>query len=143
MKLKVICFWVSTAFVAFMYVFGGVMDFMRGPEVVAGLASLGYPAYLGAILGVWKLFGVVALLAPGLPRLKEWVYAGMVFNLTGAAASHLYSGDTPDKVLTPIVLLAFVAASYALRPPSRVLGQLFGAAKPAPAPAAGSAPALS
>jgi hypothetical protein len=62
------------------------------------------------------------LLAPRLPRLKEWAYAGIFFDLTGAAASHAISGDSPGNIATPLVLLLIAAASWALRPQSRACG---------------------
>jgi hypothetical protein len=95
------------------------MDLAHPPDLMAGMAHLGYPAYFMTILGTWKVLGALAILAPKFPRLKEWAYAGMVFDLTGAAASHAMSGDPAGKILTPLVILGFVVASYALRPKSR------------------------
>ena len=120
-------YWVTTALVALAFVAGGVIDVSGSPEVVAGLAHLGYPAYFATLLGVWKLLGALAIVWPGLPRLKEWAYAGMLFDLTGAAASHAAVGDPAANVITPLVLLALVIASWALRPESRRLGTLFSA----------------
>ncbi len=88
---------------------------------MATLGQLGYPPYLLNILGFWKVLGAVAVLVPGLPRLKEWAYAGFFFDLTGAAASHTFAGDDAGKVLAPLFFLALVAASWALRPASRRL----------------------
>jgi hypothetical protein len=88
------------------------------PASVERMQSLGYPLYVLTILGTWKLLAVAALLAPRLPRLKEWAYAGIFFDLTGAAASHAFSGDAAG-VTAPIVLLLIAAASWALRPPER------------------------
>ncbi|MET0413473.1 MAG: DoxX family protein [Polyangiaceae bacterium] len=121
MKTEKIGYWAATGLVAFAFAFGGVMDIARPPAVVAGLQALGYPAYFAVILGVWKVLGAAALLAPRLPRLKEWAYAGMVFDLTGAAASHAAVGDPAAKVVVPLVLLALVVASYVLRPAGRAL----------------------
>jgi hypothetical protein len=67
------------------------------------------------------VLGAVAVLVPGFPRVKEWAYAGMVFDLTGAAFSHASSGDPAGRVLTPIVVLALVVGSYLLRPERRRL----------------------
>jgi uncharacterized membrane protein YphA (DoxX/SURF4 family) len=85
------------------------------------MAHLGYPAYVATLIGVWKLLGAVAIVAPGFPRIKEWAYAGMFFDLTGASVSHAASGDPLGNVLTPLFVLAIVLASYALRPESRRL----------------------
>src|SRR5215207_2410524 len=80
---------------------------------------LGYPAYFMSILGVWYVSAGVVLLAPRLPRLKEWAYAGLVFNYTGAAASHIWIGDGVEKLAAPAGFLVLTVASWALRPPER------------------------
>jgi hypothetical protein len=122
MKAKSIGYWAATGLVAFAFGAGGVADLLGAPEVATSMAHLGYPAYVMTILGAWKLLGAAAVLAPGAPRLKEWAYAGMVFDLTGAAASHAAAGDGAAKALPPLVLTALVLASWALRPEGRVLG---------------------
>lgn len=121
MKAKTIGYWVVTAIVALAFIGGGAMDLAKGPELQAGMAHLGYPAYFATILGAWKIGGGIAVLAPKYPRLKEWAYAGMFFDLTGAALSHAFSGDAAGKIMTPLVVLAFVGASWALRPASRTI----------------------
>jgi uncharacterized membrane protein YphA (DoxX/SURF4 family) len=121
MKTRVIGYWVTTALTAFAFAMGGFMDLMHGPDVLAGMAHLGYPVYFATILGLWKLAGAATVLAPRFPRLKEWAYAGMFFDLTGASFSHAASGDGAGKIMTPLVVLAFVAASWALRPATRRL----------------------
>ena len=91
------------------------------PQVIEDMTKLGYPGYVAVILGVWKVLGGVAVLIPRFPRLKEWAYAGMVFDLTGAAASHAAGGDPAGKIATPLIILCIVMASWALRPESRAL----------------------
>jgi uncharacterized membrane protein YphA (DoxX/SURF4 family) len=118
-KPKVIGYWVTTGLFAATFLTSGVAELAAPPAVVASMRTLGYPLYILTILGVWKVLGAAALLAPRLPRLKEWAYAGIFFDLTGAAASHAFSGDPPGKIATPVVLLLLAAASWALRPPSR------------------------
>jgi hypothetical protein len=87
----------------------------------------GFPTALLTLLGVWKLFGVIALLAPRFPRLKEWAYAGFFFDLTGAVVFILSRGaaDAGTTVLFPIILIPILVVSWALRPSSRTLGVLF------------------
>jgi uncharacterized membrane protein YphA (DoxX/SURF4 family) len=114
-------YWVATGLVALGFLSGGAFDLARGPNVQAVMSHLGYPVYFAAILGLWKMLGGVVIVAPGLPRLKEWAYAGMVFDLSGAVASHLISGDGVSQVITPLVLLTLVVVSWALRPSSRIL----------------------
>ncbi len=116
---RTIAYWVTTAIIVLVWGAGGIADVLRLDPVVKTITDLGYPPYVGVILGVWKLLGAVALLLPGTPRLKEWAYAGTVFDLTGAAASHLANGDDPTKLVFPILLTGVAFASWALRPPSR------------------------
>jgi uncharacterized membrane protein YphA (DoxX/SURF4 family) len=124
MPPRLIAYWAATALTAFVFLSGGAADVARPAFAADGMTHLGYPAYFMVILGVWKLLGGTAVLAPGLPRLKEWAYAGMVFDLTGAAASHASVGDPTAKVLAPLVIVGIVAASWALRPASRTLNKL-------------------
>jgi uncharacterized membrane protein YphA (DoxX/SURF4 family) len=121
MKTRQIAYWIATGLTAFVFLSGGVGDLVQPATVMEGMTHLGYPAYFASILGVWKVLGGVAVLAPRLPRLKEWAYAGMVFDLTGAAASHAASGDPVTKIATPLAILVIVIASWALRPESRKL----------------------
>ncbi|HEV3166463.1 MAG TPA: DoxX family protein [Isosphaeraceae bacterium] len=116
---RTIAYWVTTAVIVFVLGPGGVVELMRPEAAVKGMAELGYPSYVLLILGVWKVLGAVALLLPRTPRLKEWAYAGAVFDFTGAAASHFAVGDPAGKIVFPIVFTAIAFASWALRPPSR------------------------
>lgn len=120
-KTRTIGYWVATGLLGFAFAAGGLADLAGSPQVLEGMAHLGYPAYVATILGVWKVLGAIALFVPRSPRLKEWAYAGIFFDLTGAAASHAAVGDPADKVITPLVLVAIAAASWALRPESRRL----------------------
>jgi len=118
-----IAYWVTTAMVVFELALGGVWDILRVPQVRGLIERLGYPSYFLVILGIWKLLGAVALAIPRFPRLKEWAYAGVLFDLTGAIASQLASGLIDAGTLAyPIVITGVAVASWALRPPSRRLG---------------------
>src|SRR5689334_18576433 len=90
---RTIAYWVTTVLVAAESMLGGVWDIRQIPYVRADIDKLGYPTYVLSIIGAWKLLGAVAVLVPRFPRLKEWAYAGMFFNYTGAVASHLAVGD--------------------------------------------------
>jgi uncharacterized membrane protein YphA (DoxX/SURF4 family) len=116
-----IAYWVTTGLTAFVFLSGGVTDLARPAFLMEGMTHLGYPAYFVLILGVWKVLGAAAVLAPRSPRLKEWAYAGMVFDLTGAAASHAAVGDPMGKIAAPLIITGIVTASWALRPGSRKL----------------------
>lgn len=120
-RARTIAFWVATIFGPASFVIGGYLHLTRDPQVMATLAHLGYPVYFATIMGVWKLLGAIAIVVPGMPRLKEWAYAGFFFDLTGAAATRAFVGDGAADILAPLVFLALVAASWALRPASRTL----------------------
>jgi uncharacterized membrane protein YphA (DoxX/SURF4 family) len=115
-------YWTTTTLIALAFLTGGAAYLSRAGFSVQGVAALGFPAYLVTLLGVWKVLGGIAVLAPRFPLLKEWAYAGITFNLTGAAFSHAAMGDPAGKVIVPLVLLGIAAASWALRPASRRLG---------------------
>jgi uncharacterized membrane protein YphA (DoxX/SURF4 family) len=131
-RARTIGYWVVTALVGLAFLTGGALDAARGPDVRAIMSHLGYPPYFALILGIWKVLGGLAVLAPRLPRLKEWAYAGMLFDLSGAAISHSIIGDGAKAVLTPAILLLLVIASWALRPASRILGVATAASPLAP-----------
>lgn len=120
-RLRTIAYWAATLLIAAEFGVGGVMDTLHLPPFFAILLHLGYPAYFGVILGVWKVLGAMAVLAPRLPRPKEWAYAGMTFDLTGAIASALAMGGSAGDVAVPLGFTGLVAVSWALRPPSRRL----------------------
>lgn len=127
MKIGAAAYWITTALLVFAILSGGVAELIQRPENVEGMVRLGYPVYFMTILGFWKILGSIALLAPGLPRVKEWAYAGIFFNVTGAAASHAAAGDYGAyafHILVNVLLALLVAASWALRPQSRTLGTL-------------------
>jgi hypothetical protein len=125
MKTKVIGYWATTALLALAMLSGGAAELARRPENVEGMVHLGYPVYFITIIGFWKVLGGMALLAPRVPLLKEWAYAGIVFNMTGAAASHVACGDAAWHVVVTGLLAVLAVASWALRPQSRTLGVLF------------------
>ena len=116
----VVVYWISTALLALELTLGGLWDVLRVPQVRGVTDRLGYPAYFLVILGVWKLLGAIAVIVPGFPRLKEWAYAGVVFNLTGALASHIASHVIDSGTLVYLlVMMGVTAVSWFSRPPSR------------------------
>jgi uncharacterized membrane protein YphA (DoxX/SURF4 family) len=118
-------YWASTVIVAFLLLSGGVAQVtLLNAE---GFKQLGYPVHFMVLLGVWKLLGGVALLVPRFPRVKEWAYAGVFIDFTGAAVAAAASGSGVGHVVAPLVCVALLFASWALRPESRRLGTLFPA----------------
>ncbi|NUP12649.1 MAG: DoxX family protein [Polyangiaceae bacterium] len=125
-RSRVIAYWVATGLVASSMISGGIAHVLHVPASVDGFVQLGYPLHFVTLLGIWKLLGAVALLAPKFPRLKEWAYAGIAFDLTGAAFSWAAVGASDNvsnagHVIIPLVGLGLAYASWALRPESRKL----------------------
>ena len=121
MEKKNLAYWITTGLFCLVLGFSGIAHSTRIEGMVESMTALGYPVYFMTIIGIAKLLGVVALLAPGQPLLKEWAYAGFAFNLIGAVATHLFVGDPPAEYVPPLALLFVGAASYLLRPASRRL----------------------
>ena len=113
---------ISTAIAVAAFIGSGLANLLRVEHVASDMARLGYPPYFMSVLGTWKVLGAIVIVAPRLSRAKEWAYAGMMFDLTGAAASRLAVADGIGAVLTPIAVAAIVVASWASRPPARRLG---------------------
>ena len=124
---KTIAYWVTTGVLVFNLLAGGLAELAQLQGNAEGMRLLGYPLYMMTILGVWKVLGSIALLAPGWVRLKEWAYAGAFFNLSGAAVSHIVMGDAAWHAYYTASLAIITLISWALRPESRTLGApLFG-----------------
>jgi uncharacterized membrane protein YphA (DoxX/SURF4 family) len=119
-RLKTIAYWITTVLGPASFVIGGVLHLRHADQVMATLTHLGYPPYFATILGIWKLLGAIAIVIPRFPLLKEWAYAGFFFDLSAGAASHAFVGDGL-QILLPLLFLALLVASWALRPPSRRL----------------------
>lgn len=130
-KTKTMIYWATTGLFALAMTGSGIMTFSQQPQMVEGYAHLGFPVYLMTLLGIWKLLGVTALLSPGLPRLKEWAYAGFTFNLTGATFAHLMAGDGTKEIVTPLVILGIALTSWATRSGARQLPEQTVVAIPA------------
>jgi uncharacterized membrane protein YphA (DoxX/SURF4 family) len=130
MKTKNIAYWTTTILVAF-FMSGGIAQVAQVKATVDGFVHiLGYPPYFVTILGVWKVLGAIAILVPRFPRLKEWAYAGIFFDLTGAAASNASVGGYGAygfHIIAPVLITGLCVASWALRPESRKIGALFTA----------------
>jgi len=111
-----ITYWVITALFAMMMA-GSAFAYLSGdPTMVETFRHLGYPDYFRVLLGLAKVIGVLALVAPFVPRvLREWAYAGFVFTLVAAAISHAASHDAAGHIAGAIVALGMVGASYALQ----------------------------
>lgn len=120
-KLRTVAYWSSTVLSAGLFAVPGAALLARAPHFVQDMAHLGYPTYMLPLLGVWKILGAAMILAPSSARLKEWAYAGMVFDATGAAISRAVLGDGLFAVAFPLLIFGLVLASWALRPAGRTL----------------------
>ena len=123
-KGKVIAYWVITAALVFVMLAGAVGELTHQWGTLETHTVLGYPLYLLTIIATWKILGTIAIVMPRFTRLKEWAYAGMFFNMTGAFISHFVVGDSVFHLIYTSSVLLLVVASWALRPQSRTLGKL-------------------
>jgi uncharacterized membrane protein YphA (DoxX/SURF4 family) len=118
-RLIRILYWVITILVAFSIASGGAAQLFGARENVEGIARLGYPAFFLTIIGFWKLLGGIVIVIPRFRVVKEWAYAGIVFDLSGAAESNAFSGMPVFHVVAPIVLMGMAMVSWALLPIAR------------------------
>lgn len=118
-KRNKIIYWISTLWLALGMTSTGIVQLMQMKEETDMLVKLGYPIYFLAILGTWKLLGVLAVLVPKYPILKEWAYAGFFFTMTGAGISHLIIGDPFSAIFPSILLLILTLVSWYFRPADR------------------------
>lgn len=114
-------YWTVTAVVVGECLTGGTMDLLRLPPFYAVMIDLGYPGYLATIMGPAKIAAAAILLAPRLPRLKEWAYAGIMINMVGAVASHVAMHQPLSTVIAPGAFAGLTMLSWAWRPATRRL----------------------
>ena len=145
-KRNKIIYWIATLWLALgmlstgtLQLFSAKAEGALAPPGVYGITHLGYPVYFLTILGVWKILGVVAVLIPKFPLLKEWAYAGFFFVMSGAIFSHIATGDPVKENIPALLLLVLTVTSWYFRPASRKItsanqysrAQGFGPAKTA------------
>jgi uncharacterized membrane protein len=118
-KRNKIIYWIATIWLALAMIASGVQQLFHIGGFVAIMAHLGYPLYFSLILGTWKILGVVALLIPKFPLLKEWAYAGFFFAMSGAICSHIASGDPLNELFPASLLLILTVVSWYFRPADR------------------------
>jgi uncharacterized membrane protein YphA (DoxX/SURF4 family) len=125
-KRNKIIYWISTIWLALGMLATGTLQLLKvqaegalAPPGVYGIKQLGYPVYFLTILGVWKILGILALLIPKFPLLKEWAYAGFFFVMTGAMYSHIAVGDPMNEIFPSLFLLILTVVSWYFRPADR------------------------
>lgn len=122
MKRNKIIYWIATSWLALGMVSTGIVQLFKikpGQGGVDSIVHLGYPIYFLTILGVWKMFGVLALLIPKFALIKEWAYAGFFFAMTGAILSHIALDDSINTMLPALLLLILTTISWYFRPADR------------------------
>lgn len=120
-KRDKIIYWIATVWLALGIFSTGIVQLSRLEEDVVKITHLGFPVYLLTLLGVWKILGVIAVLVPKFPVLKEWAYAGFFFAMSGAAISHIVSGDGVSEIFPSLLLLILTVVSWYFRPADRKL----------------------
>lgn len=118
-KRNKIIYWIATAWLALGMLSTAIVQLIKMEDEVKMMAHLGYPTYLLSILGIWKILGVVAILMPKLPVLKEWAYAGFFFAMSAAVVSHLIIEDGAKSLFGPALLLVLTMVSWHFRPADR------------------------
>ena len=118
-KRNKIIYWVSTIWLALGMLSTGIVQLIKMDEELENFSDLGYPGYLLTLLGVWKITGVIAVLIPKFPVLKEWAYAGFFFTMSGAVFSHIAAGDPVNEIFPPLLLLVLTIVSWYFRPADR------------------------
>ena len=120
-KRNKLIYWIATGLFTLGMASGGLAQIFRVKQNVEGLIHLGYPEYIMTLLGILKILGVITVLVPKLPLLKEWAYAGFCFLMTGALYSHIISGDPLQVFIGPVILVALVLVSWYFRPANRIM----------------------
>lgn len=122
MKRNKIIYWIATIWLALGMISTGMVQLLKAKAGAGGadsLAHLGYPGYVLTILGIWKVLGVIAVLIPKFPAVKEWAYAGFFFAMTGAIFSHIAAGNAIAEIFPALLLLVLTVISWYFRPAER------------------------
>jgi len=118
-KRNKIIYWIATIWLTLGMLSTGIVQLIKMKEEVDMMVHLGYPIYFLTIIGIWKILGVITVLIPKFPLLKEWAYAGFFFAMSGAVFSHLATGDDAKDFFGPVLLLILTVVSWYFRPADR------------------------
>jgi len=121
-KTSKIIYWIATIWLALGMLSTGAVQLVKMKEGQGGadmIEHLGFPVYLLTLLGIWKILGVITVLIPKFPLLKEWAYAGFFFIMSGAIFSHIASGDSINELFPSLLLLILTMVSWYFRPLNR------------------------
>lgn len=120
-KRDKIIFWVATIWLSLGMMITGIVQLIQMEEEVQKMNSLGYPSYFLIIIGIWKILGVIAVLVPKFPLVKEWAFAGFFFLMSGAIFTHFALADEAVEYFGPTLLLVLTIVSWYFRPEDRKL----------------------
>jgi uncharacterized membrane protein YphA (DoxX/SURF4 family) len=111
-KRDKIIYWIATLWLALGMTSTGIVQLLKVEGEVERMSQLGFPSYTLTILGVWKILGVIAVLIPRFPLVKEWAYAGFFFNMSGAIFSHITMGSSMGELFGPSLLIVLMVLSW-------------------------------
>jgi uncharacterized membrane protein YphA (DoxX/SURF4 family) len=127
-KRNRIIYWIATIWLSLGMLSTGVVQLFKlkgdGPGSLDSMMRLGYPVYFVTLLGICKILGVVILLIPKFPLLKEWAYAGFFFMMSGAIFTHIAAGNSMSEIFTSLLLLILTVVSWYYRPSDRKIVSL-------------------
>jgi uncharacterized membrane protein YphA (DoxX/SURF4 family) len=118
-KRNKIIYWIATAWLVLGMFSTGMVQLLKVNTEVDLMTKLGYPLYFLTLIGIWKMLGVIAVLIPKFPVLKEWAYAGFFFLMSGAIFSHIISGNAVNDIYPSLLLLTLTVISWYFRPANR------------------------
>lgn len=118
-KRNKIIYWVVTIFLSIGMLAGGIQQMLQIGGYSEIVTNLGYPLYLLSIIGTWKILGVIIILIPKFPLIKEWAYAGFFFVMSGATISHFVVGQAFSEAIPSLILLTVTVLSWYFRPDDR------------------------
>lgn len=114
-----IIYWITTLWLALGMVSTGIVQLIKTKEEVNLMEHIDFPLYFLPLIGIWKILGVIAILIPKFPLLKEWAYSGFFFVMSGAVYSHLVNGDGVKEFFGPVLLIILTIVSWYFRPSDR------------------------
>jgi hypothetical protein len=112
MKSVKITYWIFTILLVVLMLFSAISSLKQNPDGVAIMKHLGYPYNVLTLLSIAKILGVITILVPGFPKLKEWAYAGFTFDLVGAIYAGLSAGDPIIQWIPVFIMIILVFGSY-------------------------------
>lgn len=118
-KKNKITYWIATIWLSLGMLSAGIIQVIRMDAEIEMMTHLGYPSYLLVLLGISKFLGVLVILIPKFPLLKEWAYAGFFFTMSGALISHIVLGDSFGEIYQSLLLLILTVVSWYFRPSNR------------------------